>query len=114
MFFNRRRRYNGDVSALLPAFGIDLHEAGVMKFLNVLDIAWDKSYNQYEGALLVAYSFAAGLYQRDVPRADKFVAERLKEIQDGWIKKGIVRPTLVEKWPDMLHARAEAGRASKG
>jgi hypothetical protein len=57
MFFSRRRRYNGDVAALLPAFGIDMEEAGTFKILDVLDIAWSRKYNIYEAALLVAYSF---------------------------------------------------------
>ena len=38
--FSRRKRYNGDVAAILPALGVDMEEAGVMKLLNVLDIAW--------------------------------------------------------------------------
>jgi hypothetical protein len=105
MFFNKRKRYNGDVSALLPAFGIDLHEAGVMKVLNVLDIAWEKVYNQYEGALLVAYGFAAGLSDIDVQRAEKLVSERLYDVQKDWIKKGLVRASLVETWPEILQAR---------
>jgi hypothetical protein len=108
MFFNRRKRYNGDVSALLPAFGIDLREAGVFKVLEVLDVAWDHKYNQYEGALLVANAFAAGLYKTDPQRADKFVNERLNDIQRDWVKKGIVRSTLVERWPQMLAARGQA------
>jgi hypothetical protein len=108
MFFNKRKRYNGDVSALLPAFGIDLRDAGVMKVLNVLDIAWEKEYNQYEGALLVAYSYAAGLYKINPQAADKLVNERLYDIQRDWIGKGIVNAKLVEKWPQMLKARAES------
>ena len=112
MVFGKRRKYNGDVSALLPAFGIDLHEAGVMKVLNVLDIAWEKGYNQYEGALLVAYSFAAGLYDIDFERADMLVKERLNNIQKDWVAKNIVKSTLVEKWPEMLRARADRNRNS--
>jgi hypothetical protein len=112
MFFNRRKRYNGDVAALLPAFGIDMDEAGVFKLLNVLDIAWTQKYSAYEGALLVGYSFAAGLYQHgSAERADALVKEKLLPIQKDWIRKGIVRSQLVEDWPGKLEQRAAAARA---
>ncbi len=107
VFFNRRRRFNGDVAALLPAFGIDMEEAGFFKLLNVLDIAWAEKYSAYEAGLLVAYSFAAGLYDHGlVQRADALVTDRLMPIQKDWIKKGIVRPELVDHWPERLEKRA--------
>jgi hypothetical protein len=107
MFFNKRKRFNGDVTALLPAFGIDTKEAGVFKVLDILDIAWDQSYSTYEAALLVAYSFVAGLYDHDFERAALLAKDRLLPIQSDWIGKGIVRAQLVEKWPLMLRERAE-------
>ncbi len=111
MFFNKRKRYNGDVATLLPAFGIDMEEAGVFKLLNVLDIAWAQKYSIYEAALLVAYSFAGGLYQNGlVERADDLIKEKLLPIQKDWIKKNIVRPELVAPWPEKLAQRAAAAR----
>lgn len=113
MFFNKRKRYNGDVAALLPAFGIDMQEAGVVKLLNVLDTAWSQSFSAYEAALLVAYSFAGGLYQHGhVQRADSLVRDRLLPVQNDWIKKGIVRAALVEPWPAKLEQRAKRARSS--
>jgi hypothetical protein len=103
-----RRNFNGAVSVLMPAFGIDTEETGTMKFYNVLDIAWEKRYNQYEAALLLAYSFAAGLYGDDIRRADDFVANKLNPIQTDWVKKGIVRSELVSLWPATLSNRASA------
>mgnify|MGYP001568717612 CR=1 FL=1 len=93
MFFNKRKRYNGDVATLLPAFGIDMEEAGVFKLLIVLDAAWEQKYSVYEAALLVAYSFAGGLYQHGLAeRADILIKEKILPIQNDWIKKNIVRP----------------------
>ena len=46
MFFNRRKRYNGDVSALLAAFGFDMQESGIMKTLGILDHAWADNYSR--------------------------------------------------------------------
>lgn len=102
MFFNRRKRYNGDVAALLPAFGIDMEEAGVMKVLGILDVAYADNHSVYEAALTVAYGFAFGLYEKDVGRADIFAKDRLKPIQADWIKKGIVRQALVEPFMKKL------------
>jgi hypothetical protein len=110
MFFNKRKRFNGDVAVLLPAFGIDMNEAGVMKLLAILDIAWKEKYNSYEAALLVAYGFAGGLYERDLQRAEIFCAEKLQPIQDDWLKKGIVRSELIEQWPVTLEKQAVAAR----
>lgn len=114
MFFDRRRKYNGDVAALLPAFGISMDEAGVFKLLNVLDMAWAQNFSKYEAALLVAYSFAGGLYQGgQLLRADQLVEQRIVPIQKDWIGKGIVRADLVKPWPDALGKRATAARASR-
>lgn len=106
MFFKSRRRYNGDVAALLPAFRIDLEEAGMFATLEVLDQAWAARFNQYEGALMVAYCFAGGLYNRnEVRRADTFVAENLAPVQNDWVKKGLIRPELVERGKVSLDKR---------
>jgi hypothetical protein len=96
MFFNRRKRYNGDVAALLPAFGIDIEEAGVFELMRLVDVAWAQKYSVYEAALVIAYSFASGLYGNGlVERADALVKDKLLPAQEDWIKKGIVRPELV-------------------
>lgn len=96
MFFNRRRRYNGDVAAMLPAFGIDLDEVGPMKILGMLDVAYADKYSIYEAALTIAYWFAFGLYQTDVEKARVFQEDKLKPIQEDWVKKGIVRKQIFE------------------
>lgn len=110
IFFNRRKKFNGNVAALLPAFGIDMKEAGMMKVLNIIDLAWADKYNQYETALLVAYGFAGGLYDIDFQRAESFYTGKLIPIHNDWLKKGIVRPEIVEKWPVSLEEKFEAKR----
>jgi hypothetical protein len=109
--FSRRRRYNGDVAAILPALGVDMEEAGVMKLLNVLDIAWAHKYTTYEAALLVAYSMISGLNRGGDPRRARWLlTQRVEPVQADWIKKGIVRADLVNPW----HAKLtrEVGNAS--
>ncbi len=73
MFFNKRRKFNGQVAALLPAFGFNLEEAGVMKTLNGLDIAWQKKYTEYEAALFVAYLVFSGMLKAGEPRASDVI-----------------------------------------
>jgi hypothetical protein len=91
MFFNKRKKFNGQVDALLPALGIDLESAGAFKVLNVLDSAWDNGFNQYEAALMVTYLYIAGLYNRSRnTEADELIATRLDPVQDDWVKKGLV------------------------
>lgn len=93
MFFDRRRKYNGNVAALLPAFDVDLKEA-VMKVLGVLDVAWADKYSTYEAALVLAYGFVFGLYEKnDHQRANQIARDRIKPIQSDWIKKGNCAPT---------------------
>lgn len=111
MFFNRRERYNGNVSALLPAFGFDMQESGLFKTLGILDHTWADKYSVYEAALVVAYGFAYGLYEnKDLQRADQLAQDRLKPIQADWIKKGIVRPELMEPFAKRLEERMAMAR----
>jgi hypothetical protein len=111
MFFNRRKRYNGDVATLLPAFGIDMQEGGILGVLGILDHAWDDKYSIYEAALVLAYRFAFMLYEnKELQRADRFAQDRLKPIQADWIKKGIVRPQLMEEFAKRLEDRIAMAR----
>jgi hypothetical protein len=88
-----------------------MEEAGVMKLLNVLDIAWAHKYTTYEAALLVAYSMISGLNRGGDPRRARWLlTQRVEPVQADWIKKGIVRADLVNPW----HAKLtrEVGNAS--
>jgi len=83
----------------------------VVKLLAVLDIAWEDKYSIYEAALLAAYSFAGGLYNEgELDRADALIKEKILPIQNAWTKKGIVRPELVDPWPQKLAKRAAEAR----
>lgn len=113
MFFNRRKRYNGDVSALLPAFGIDMQEIGIMSALGILDHAWADKYSVYEAALVLAYRQAFALYEnKELQRADRLAQDRLKPIQADWIKKGIVQPQRMEQFAKRLDERMVMARSS--
>nr|WP_181387663.1 hypothetical protein [Vibrio alginolyticus]APU91102.1 hypothetical protein [Vibrio alginolyticus] len=97
MFFNRRKKYNGKVTALLPVFGFDLEEAGMMKTLNALDIAWSQKYNEYEGALFISYLVLFGYHQKGHEKENKLL-ESIRFIENEWVQKGIVSPKLVEQF----------------
>lgn len=97
MFFNRRKKYNGQVAALLPEFGFDLEEAGVMKTANVLDIAWNQKYSEYEGALYVAYLVFAGMLKAEESRANE-VIKKIECLQSDWVSKGLVRQELASRF----------------
>lgn len=113
MFFNRRRKYCSDIEALLATFGIDINEAGVIKVAGIVDHAWDDDYSVYEAALVVAYGFAYGLYEKkEVERADRLAQDRLKPIQAEWIRKGIVRAELMTLFAKRLEERMAMARKS--
>jgi hypothetical protein len=95
MFFDKRKKYNGDVAALLPAFAFTLEDAGIIKTLNVLDIAWQQNYTKYEAALLVAYSVFAGMLKSADSQA-KDVLDHIQLVQSEWIAKELVSSQLVE------------------
>ncbi|WP_027252382.1 hypothetical protein [Photobacterium halotolerans] len=97
MFFNRRKKYNGKVAALLPAFGFDLEEAGVMKTVNVLDIAWNQKYSEYEGAIYVAYLVFSGMLKAGDTRANE-VMGKIEYVQNDWLSKGLVRKELASRF----------------
>lgn len=97
MFFNTRRKYNGKVAALLPAFGFNLEEAGVMKTANVLDIAWDQKYSEYEGALYVAYLVFSGMLKAGDTRAED-VKNKIEYVQKDWVAKGLVSNELASRF----------------
>lgn len=99
MFLTRRKRYNADVAALVPAFHIDMEKAGETKMLDILNVGWNRKYNVYEAALLVAYSYSAGLYERQrYSAADEMVFERIKPVQEDWLKEKIVRPKIIDNF----------------
>ncbi|TQE98564.1 MAG: hypothetical protein FKY71_13195 [Spiribacter salinus] len=97
MFFRRRRKYNGAVAELLPEFGFDLEDAGVMKTLDVLDIAWQQGYSKHEAALFVGYLVYSGMHKAGEGRAAD-VRERIRAVQRGWVEDGVVRAELAEQF----------------
>lgn len=103
MIFGKRRKYNGQVAALLPAFGFDLEDAGMMKTADVLDIAWQQKYTEYEGALFVAYLVYAGMIKAGEPRGNE-VLEKIRFVSNDWVKKGIVRQELAAQFSSKTDA----------
>ena len=88
----------------MPAFGFSLEEAGVMKTAKVLDIAWEQKYNEYEGALYVAYLVLAGMLKAEENRADD-VVEKIDYIQNDWVSKSLVRRELISRFSSKVKER---------
>ena len=93
MFFNNRKKFNGQVVELLPQLGFSLDEAGVWKTANGLDIAWQQKYNHHEAALYVAYLVFAGMLKANEPRASD-VIQRIRSASSEWVSQGVVREDL--------------------
>jgi hypothetical protein len=97
MFFGRRRKWNGQVAALLPAFGLTLDEVGPMKTLEALDLVYPKGFSEQEGALYLAFLCYPTFLISDPARAEK-LRERLCTVSEEWIRLGRVNPRNVEAW----------------
>ncbi|OGI50300.1 MAG: hypothetical protein A3E57_07615 [Candidatus Muproteobacteria bacterium RIFCSPHIGHO2_12_FULL_60_33] len=97
MFFNNRKKFNGHVVELLPRFGFDLDEAGVMKTASALDIAWQQKYSHYEAALYVAYLVFAGMLKANEPRAHD-VIRCIRSTSSEWVSQGVVRENLASQF----------------
>ncbi|MFA9462574.1 hypothetical protein [Thiohalorhabdus methylotrophus] len=93
MFGSKRKRYNADVRELLPRFGFDIDDAGMMKTLDSLDIAWKHGYNKYEASLFIAWLVFAGMLQGGETRFLE-IYKNIKDIQNDWVAKGAVRSDL--------------------
>lgn len=97
MFFNRRKKWNGEVAALLPTFDLTIEVVGPMAALEALDLVYPKGFSAQEGALYLAYlSYSTFLKERD-PRAQN-LRQRMTFAEDDWIKAGRVNPRNVEAW----------------
>ena len=101
MFGSKRKRFNADVRELLPRFGFDIDDAGMMKTLDSLDIAWEQGYNKYEASLFVAWLVFAGMIQGGEVRFRE-IYRNIKEIQNDWVAKGAVRSELSNQFENKI------------
>ncbi|HCQ67270.1 MAG TPA: hypothetical protein DIU07_19935 [Rhodobacteraceae bacterium] len=101
MIFNRRKKYNGRVAALLPALGIQESDFGVFSLLDTLDIAWSQNYTEYEAALLVSYTVYGGMMRAGEPRAAD-VKSSIARVQGDWLAKGLVSKDLVARFSEKV------------
>jgi hypothetical protein len=111
MFFNRRKKYNGRVAALLPAFGLSIEDGGVFGVLDILDGTWRKGMNEYEAALQIAYTLYGGLLKANEPRANG-VIDSISRIQKDWVEKGLVTQELVRGFASVI-SRCEGKQQSQ-
>jgi hypothetical protein len=97
MFFNRRKKWNGEVAALLPTFDLTIEIVGPLAALDALDLVYPKGFSTQEGALYLAYlSYATFLKQQD-SRAEG-LKSRIAFAENEWIKAGRANPRNVDAW----------------
>lgn len=107
MFFNRRKKWNGEVAALLPTFDLTIEIVGPMAALEALDLVYPKGFSAQEGALYLAYlSYSTFLKERD-PRAGN-LQKRIRFAEGDWITAGRVNPRNVEAWREKAKAWEQA------
>jgi hypothetical protein len=102
MFIDKRKTFNGQVAELIPIFGFNLDEAGVMKTANALDIAWQQKYSHHEAALYIAYLVYAGLFKASDPRASD-VMKRIRHTSNEWVVQGDVRENLAKQFSTKIN-----------
>lgn len=97
MFFNRRKKWNGEIASLLPTFDLTIEIVGPMAALEALDLVYPKGFSAQEGALYLAYlSYSTFLKEGD-PRAEN-LKNRIRFAEESWIKAGRVNPRNVDAW----------------
>ena len=97
MFFNKRKKWNSEVAALLPTFDLTIEIVGPLDALEVLDIVYPKGFSAQEGALYLAYlSYSTFLKERD-SRAER-LKSRIRFAENEWGKGGKVNPRTVDAW----------------
>ena len=107
MFFNRRKKWNGEVAALLPTFDLTIEIVGPMAALEALDLVYPKGFSAQEGAVYLAYlSYSTFLKERD-PRASN-LQKRIRFAEGDWITAGRVNPRNVEAWREKAKAWEQA------
>ena len=107
MLFGKRRKWNGNVAALLPAFDLTLEEVGPMKALESLDLVYPKGFSEQEGALYLAF-LCYPTFLREKPMKAIRLKHKLEEVSAEWIKIGRVNPRNVEAWLEKA-AKWESG-----
>jgi hypothetical protein len=97
MFFNRRKKWNGEVASFLPTFDLTIEVVGPMAALEALDLVYPKGFSAQEGALYLAYlSYSTFVRTSDARAAN--LRERIRFAEENWIAAGRVDPRNVEAW----------------
>lgn len=97
MFFNRRKKWNGEVASLLPTFDLTIEIVGPMAALEALDLVYPKGFSPQEGALYLAYLSYSTFLKKDDSRCDS-LQKRIRFAEDSWTATGRVNPKNVEAW----------------
>jgi hypothetical protein len=97
MFFNRRKKWNSEVAALLPTFDLTIEIVGPLAALDALDLVYPKGFSPQEGARYLAYlSYSTFLKTHD-PRATN-LKSRITFAEDTWMAAGKVNDRNVDAW----------------
>ena len=95
--FGRKKKYNDEVSALLPVLGIDFNSAGD-KSEKVLSMAWKEGYSVHEAALFVAYNFLGYLGKNRGIRAALDYIEFIQPTENQWVNEDAVHEQYPRRW----------------
>lgn len=95
MFFNKRKRYNSKVEELLPHLGTSIEEAGLIKSLDALDIAYSKNLSAYEAAAFIANSVYLSLV-RESPEKAEAVRRKIDKTLRQWLEDEDISQNLID------------------
>ncbi len=102
VFFSRRRKFNGNVVRLFPAFEFSLENAGGIQTLHALDIAWKKGFNEYEAAYYIAILMLSGLAEAEEFKRAQAAHERLMLVSASWLRDGLISEPFVSGLQPMV------------
>lgn len=102
MFFSRRRRFNAAVVRLFQVFEFTVENVGGIQTLNVLDIAWEKGFNEYEAAYYIAILRLSGLAEAEEFEHAQKACDRLRLVAANWLSKGLISEQFVSSQQPMV------------
>ncbi|MDR9427629.1 MAG: hypothetical protein RI553_05900 [Salibaculum sp.] len=112
MFFNKRKKWNSQVASLMPTFGLDIQQMGVMSALESLDLVYPKGFSPQEAALYLAYVTYNSLLSKGALDAAAVVGKRIPDAENEWVKLHLVNPRNPKAWREKARLLEEQAGAT--
>ena len=111
-FFNKRKRYNGEVDTKLNTeYQIKTRDnplfPGALKYLSIIDNAWNAKMNSSEGALYIATLYYCGIVKHGHTKEGAALLERINHIVGFNLKNGIVTESLWYRFANEIDQATE-------